>query len=174
MKLVPIPGTSLIAAVAPPPLHTPLHGSSPGSSQRGGGLERSVSTSILKTPSPLRSPTKQQKLSALKPAAAASSPSVAARSPPPLNSWRAWAEYGREHQNQQVSKGSPERSSLTNHAALKAAFLTPLPLSPVMQHQKPQQAVSPQTPLTPSTWTAHMLAPITFHETLSPTKKKMA
>ena len=45
-----------------------------------------------------------------------------------------------------------------------------------MQHQKPQQAVSPQTqtPLTPSTWTAHMLAPITFHETLSPTKKKMA
>ena len=43
-----------------------------------------------------------------------------------------------------------------------------------MQHQKLQQAVSPQTPLTPSTWTAHMLAPITFHETLSPTKKKMA
>ena len=170
VKLVPIPGTSLIAAVAP------LHGSlSPGSSQRR-GLERSMSTSILKTPSPLRSPTKQQKLSALKPAAAASSPSNAARSPPPLNSWRAWAEYGREHQNQQVSKGSPERPSLTNHAALKAAFLTPLPLSPVMQHQKPQQAVSPQTqtPLTQSTWTAHMLAPITFHETLSPTKKKMA
>ena len=108
------------------------------------------------------------------PAVAASSPSTnAARSPPPLNSWRAWAEYGREHQNQKVSKGSPERSSLTNHAALKAAFLTPLPLSPVMQHQKPQQAVSPQTQ-TPSTWTAHMLAPITFHETLSPTKKKMA
>ena len=46
VKLVPIPGTSLIAAVAPPPLHTPLHGSSPGSSQRGGGLERSVSTSM--------------------------------------------------------------------------------------------------------------------------------